>query len=217
MKYLGQPQSGSYQGLTWSRNRNGQYARSRAVPVQPRTQRQLTQRARLVASSALWRTLASYEMAAWASLGAQMSRTDALGQSYTLTGAQAFGSINSVLTSYAQSPVTAAPLIATPAAVSSIVVTAVASPAALTVATVDEPATGFVSIWASPPQSAGRIFAAPPVLLQTSAVGGSPYDILAAWVARWGTLIAGQRISIVVRTMEDGFESISTGAAVIAT
>lgn len=184
--------------------------------MQPRTSRQQTQRARLVAASARWRTLDPVQIAAWAALGLQMTRTDSLGQGYDLTGSAAFSSLNSVLTTYGQAPIDDPPILETPDAVSTIVVTAVASGPTLTVATVDEPATGFVSIWASPPQSAGRIFAKPPVLITTAAVGGSPYDILTPWQARWGTLIAGQRISIVVRTMLNGFESTDTSAAVIA-
>lgn len=215
MKYLGAPSSGSYQGITFSRNRNGQYQRSRAVPVQPRTVAQLRQRAQLSANSAAWRTLAPYQLAAWSSLGLMMTRTDSLGSSYNLTGAQAYGSVNTILTTYGQSPVPDAPLLATPSAVTGITITAVASPAALTVATTGEPGTGFISFWASPPQSAGRIFAAKPVLLLTAAVGGSPYNILTAWNARWGTLVAGQRIAIVVKTMLDGFESVPNSAAVI--
>lgn len=217
MKYLGAPQSGSYQGLTASRNRNGQYFRSRAIPVQPRTTRQLTQRARLAAASATWRTLTAIQIAAWASLGAEITRTDALGSGHNLTGSQAFASLNITLTTYGQSPITDAPLLDTPAAVSSVVVAATAGPQALTVTTTDEPGSGFISIWASPPQSAGRSFAAPPVLILTAAVGGSPYNALAAWQARWGTLIVGQRIGIVVKTMLNGFESIAnSGITIVA-
>lgn len=215
MKYLGDPSSGSYAGITASRNRFGQYRRTRAVPVQPRTVRQLQQRSRMIAASSNWRSLTSYQIAAWAALGLQMTRNDSLGQSYNLTGAQAFSSVNSVLTTYGQSPVTDTPLLETPLAVSGLVISATASPAALTVSTTDEPATGFISFWASPPQSAGRQFAAKPVLIASFAVGGSPYDLLADWNARWGTLIAGQRIAIVCRTMLDGFESTDNADAVI--
>lgn len=215
MKVLTDPSSGSYQGLTHSRNRFGQYVRTRAVPVQPRTTRQMEQRARMVAASATWRTLTALQIAGWAALGLQMTRNDSLGQSYNLTGAAAYTSLNAVLATYGESLITDAPLLETPQAVGSIVITADSSPQTLTVATVDEPVTGFISFWASPPQSAGRIFAAKPVLISSFAVGGSPYDLLADWQAKWGSLIAGQRIAITVKTMLDGFESIENGNAVI--
>lgn len=215
MKYLGDPSSGSYAGITASRNRFGQYKRTRAVPVQPRTTRQMEQRARMVAASTVWRSLTALQIAGWAALGLQMTRNDSLGQSYTLTGSAAFTSLNSVLTTYGESPITDAPLLVTPTAVSSITITATSSPQALTVATVDEPATGFISFWASPPQSAGRIFAAKPVLISVFAVGGSPYNLLADWQAKWGALVAGQRIAITCRTMLDGFESLDNSNAAI--
>lgn len=215
MKYLGDPSSGSYAGVTASRNRFGQYKRTRAMPVQPRTVRQMEQRARMVAASSSWRALTVIQIASWAALGLQMTRSDSLGQSYTLTGSAAYTALNSVLATYGEPLVTDAPLLTTPQAVTSLVITADSVAPALTVATVDEPATGFVSFWASPPQSAGRIFAAAPVLIATFAVGGSPYDLLADWQARWGNLIAGQRIAITCRTMLDGFESLSNSNAVI--
>lgn len=185
------------------------------MPVQPRTTRQMEQRARLVAASATWRTLTAIQIASWAALGLQMTRNDSLGQGYNFTGSAAYTSLNSVLTTYGEAPVSDPPLLATPAAVSTIVITADSSPATLSVATTDEPATGFISFWASPPQSGGRIFAAKPVLIATFAVGGSPYDLLADWNAKWGTLIAGQRIAITCKTMLDGFESLDNSNAVI--
>lgn len=215
MKFLGPPSSGSYQGSTWSRNRNGQYVRSRAVPVQPRTNFQLVARARLAARSSAFRDLDDYQRLAWGSLGALMTRTDALGQPYTLTGAQASVSINSVLTSYGQSPVDDAPLITTPAPPDTIVLTATAGTPTFTVATTGEPGSGFIGIYASAPQSAGRTFTPPPRLIATHPVGGSPYNILTPYISRFGNLVAGQKITVAVRSMLDGFESIPTTASVI--
>lgn len=214
MKFLGPPSSGSYQGSTWSRNRNGQYVRSRAVPVQPRTNFQLVARARLAARSASFRGLDDYQRLGWGSLGALISRTDSLGQAYTLTGAQASVSVNSVLTAYAQAAVDDAPLLATPAPPATLVLTATAGTPAFTVATTGE-SSDFIGIYASAPQSAGRTFTGPRRLISTSAAGASPYNILTAYKNRFGNLVAGQKITVEVRGMTDGFESIGTTASVI--
>lgn len=216
MKILTDPRSGSYQGLTASRNRNGQYVRTRAIPVQPRTSAQLQVRARLAASSAAFRALTAYQIAAWKSLGLLMVRRDSLGQQTNLTAAQANVSINAILQAYGQAVVTDAPLLTTPSAVATVNVTADSVTPTLTVATTAEPGTGFVGIYAAPPQTAGRSFVQGFRLIQTHAVGGSPYNILAAWNAAFGTLIAGQLVSIQVRTMDSGFESIGTPGSAIA-
>lgn len=215
MKFLGPPQSGSYQGLTSSRNRFGQYIRSRAIPVQPRTSQQLDIRARLTAQAALWRTYTDVVREAWTSLGLQMLRTDSLGQSNPLTGFSAAVSVNNVLATYGQSVVSDAPLIATPTEVGSVVLTATAGVPTFTVATTGEPGAGFIGIYASRPQSQGRSFIPGLKLITTSAVGGSPYNILTAYTERCGTLVAGQKIAVLVRTMVDGFESLGFSATVI--
>jgi hypothetical protein len=216
MKILTSPQSGSYAGVTASRNRNGQYIRTRAIPVQPRSSFQLRIRSELAATSSAWRTLTALQMAAWSSLGLQMIRADSLGQRNTLSGSQASGSINQVNKQYGQAYVADAPLLTTPSDVATVVLTADSVAPTLTVATTGEPGTGFIGIYAAPPSTAGRTFVNNYRLIFTSAVSGSPYNILAAWTGRFGTLIAGQKLAILVRTMQDGFESIGTPASAIA-
>src|SRR6266545_482051 len=94
MKILDVPQSGSVAGITSSRNRFGQYRRTRAIPVNPNTAFQATQRARLAASAALWRTLTAAQRAGWIDLAGAFTRTNSLGQPYNETGAQCFVSVN---------------------------------------------------------------------------------------------------------------------------
>lgn len=172
-------------------------------------------RARLASQSAAYRALTDYERLAWGSLGALMSRTDRLGQPYTLTGAQANVSVNSILAAYGQATVTAAPILTTPDAPADVVITATGPGAALTVAVATEPATGFLGFYAVPPQTSGRTFSPAPRLIATNAVGGSPYNILTAWQNRFGTLTTGQKVTIEVRAMQDGFESIGAAASTI--
>ena len=88
MKMLDVPQSGSIGGSTSSRNRNGQYKRSRSTPVNPNSTFQGTVRARMSANAAAWRALTQNQREGWMSLGLMMNRTDSLGQSYNLTGFQ---------------------------------------------------------------------------------------------------------------------------------
>lgn len=90
MKILTDPRSGSYQGITSSRNRFGQYVRTRATPVQPRTPKATANRAQLTAGSSAWRLLTDPQRTAWNDYAAQLSRTDSLGSSYSPTGASIY-------------------------------------------------------------------------------------------------------------------------------
>lgn len=90
MKILDVPQSGSVAGMTSSRNRFGQYKRTRATPVNPNTARQVLVRTRLVAASQAWAALDSGIRAQWVTYANAHAVTDSLGQSIYLTGHQAF-------------------------------------------------------------------------------------------------------------------------------
>src|SRR5439155_109028 len=94
MKILDVPQSGSVAGVTSSRNRFGQYRRTRATPVNPNSTFQGAVRARLSVNSAAWRALTAAQRAGWNDLAASMTRTDSLGQTYSLTGFQSYCSVN---------------------------------------------------------------------------------------------------------------------------
>jgi len=127
MKILDVPQSGSVGGVTSSRNRFGQYRRTRATPVNPRSAAQAVSRSRMSVNAALWRTLTGAQRAGWSDLGLSMVRSDALGQSYSLTGFQTFCSVNNTLASSGASGVTAAPGLVTPAGLLTGVLTATAA------------------------------------------------------------------------------------------
>lgn len=206
MKYLGNPQSGSARNDTASRNRFGQYLRTRASPVQPRTPAQLNQRARMATNAAGWRSLTDAQRAAWLSLGASISRTDALGQSYTLNGFMAYCSINGANLSAGQAIVAAAPAIVTPPDLLTATITLTA--AAFSVAYTATPlATGVqLFIFTSPQRSAGVSFEADYRLLTvTAAAAASPANILAAYTAKWGVPIVGNRIFLKLQTYKGGF------------
>lgn len=207
MKYLGDPSSGSYQGITASRNRFGQYKRTRAAPVQPRTVSQLNQRARMTTTSAAWRGLTDAQRAGWLSSGALVSRTDALGQTYTLNGFMSFASINNNKLAAGDALVTDAPAIVTPADLTSATITLTA--AAFSVAYTATPLAAGVRlfIWVSPQQSAGRKFNGDYRLLTvTAAAAASPANILAAYTAKFGVPVVGNRIFLSLETYQGGFK-----------
>lgn len=208
MKFLDVPRSGSYQGLTSSRNRFGQYVRTRATPVNPSTTFQDAVRSRLAGNAQAWRSITQTQREAWSSLGEFFQRTDSLGQTYFLTGFQTFVLLRNNLQAAGDVVVTDAPLYAPPDPLTSV--TPTFSVAALSVAYTPTPLLAgeraFISL--SPPRSQGRAFEGDVRLITvTAAAAASPANVTAAWSARFGSAVVGQRIFVVVQRYKAGFLS----------
>lgn len=207
MKYLGNPQSGSAAGQTASRNRFGQYLRTRASPVQPRTPAQLNQRARMSTNAAAWRALTDAQRAGWLSLGAGVTRTDSLGQVYTLNGFMAYCSVNNNLLDAGDAAVSDAPAIVTPPDLLTATVTLTAAAFSIAYTATPLAAGNRLFIWVSPQQSAGRKFNGDYRLLTvTAAAAASPANVLAAYTAKFGVPVVGNRIFISLETYKGGFK-----------
>lgn len=208
MKILDVPRSGSYQGVTSSRNRFGQYVRTRATPVNPATGFQGVVRARLASNAAAWRALTAVQRAGWESLGLLMARTDSLGQTYTLNGFMAYCSVNNNLAAAGDSLVDDAPAIVTPTALATATITL--TNAAFSIAyTVTPLGSGQrLFAFASPQRSAGRSFEADYRLIQVGgAAGASPLSIFTAYQARFGTPVVGNRVFLSLQVYDGGFLS----------
>lgn len=206
MKYFGNPQSGSYAQLTASRNRFGQYIRTRAVPVNPATAEQMDVRARLSTNAAAWRELTDAQRAGWLSLGLQMIRTDSLGQQYDLNGFLAYCSVNNNKAAVGDSLVSDAPALVTPPTLATATITLTA--AALSIAYTPTPlGTGDrLLAFISPQRSAGRKFESDYRLIQiTAAAAVSPVNALALYTARLGVPVVGNRIFFSLQVYNGGF------------
>jgi hypothetical protein len=212
VKILDVPRSGSYQGVTSSRNRNGQYVRTRATPVQPRTAAQLSVRAHQSTNAAAWRTLTQTQRDGWQSLGLQMTRSDSLGQSQNLTGFQAYVSVNNLNLLVGNAVVSDPPALTTPSAMTTVTptITGGGSPA-FSIAYTPTPlgAGNRTIVRAGPQRSAGRSFESDfRVMFIGAAASASPAVILTAYQAKFGTPITGGRIFTSVSQYSLGFESI---------
>lgn len=208
MKILDVPQSGSQAGTTSSRNRYGQYRRTRATPVNPRSSAQGVVRARMAASAANWRALTALQRAGWTDLGGMMSRTDSLGQTYKLSGFQAFCSINNNLAMVGDAAVLDAPALVTPPTILTATLTLTA--AAFSVAfTPTPPGVGVRLVaYASQQRSAGRGFESDlRFILASAAAAASPMVLTTAYAAKFGTPVVGNRIFLSLVTVKAGFES----------
>ena len=208
MKILDVPQSGSVAGVTSSRNRFGQYKRSRAIPVNPNTSFQGTQRARLSAASAAWRALTSAQRAGWNDLASGFTRTNSLGESYNMTGHMCFVSCYADCAAAGVSVLSDAPALATPSTPLTATITLTA--AAFSIAFTATPLAAGVRMftYVSLQRSAGRAFENDFRLLQVSAAAAaSPINAYAAYVARFGVPVVGNRIFVALRTFQTAFLS----------
>lgn len=208
MKVLDIPSSGSMAGTTASRNRFGQYLRTRAIPVNPATSAQGMVRARFSANSAAWRALTAAQRAGWAGMGGSMPRTDALGQTNPIQGNQAYISVNNNRVMVGLTPVADAPAIATP--VSLLTVTVTLSAAAFSIAYTATPlgAATYLAVYASPQRSAGRSYESDFRLIKVSAAAAaSPLVVTAEYTAKFGIPITGQKVFLSLVTLTLGFAS----------
>lgn len=207
MKLLIEPRSGSYQGLTFSRNRNGQYLRTRATPVNPNSTAQSAVRARQSNNAAAWRGLTDVQREGWDSLGLSMSRTDALGQTYTLTGFQAYCSINNNNLAAGNAIVSTAPALTDPGTLLTATITL--TNAAFSIAYTTTPLGTGVRLFAfaSPQRSAGRNFENDYRLIGVSAAAAaSPFVIFTPYSARLGTPVTGNKIFTSLVLYVSGFQ-----------
>lgn len=208
VKILDVPQSGSLAGTTSSRNRYGQYRRTRAIPVNPNSTAQGAVRARLAENAAAWRSLTDLQRAGWSDLGTSMVRTDSLGQSYSLTGFQAYCSVNNNNLAAGNAVVSAAPALGTPIAVETATITLTA--AAFSIAYTSTPlgAGERLFTFCSPQRSAGRNFEADMRLIAVSAAAAaSPANIFTAYTTKFGTPVVGNKVFVTLHRYLGGFLS----------
>jgi hypothetical protein len=109
---------------TFGHNRVGSYFRNRVVPTNPATNPQALVRGSLGTLSAAWRGLTEAQRGDWTGLGLNIIRTDSLGITYDLTGAQAYVAINRNLFTAGLAYVVIAPVYSPPAALLTITPTA---------------------------------------------------------------------------------------------
>lgn len=214
MKFLDSPRSGSYQGITASRNTFGQYYRTRAIPVNPNSTFQSAARSRLSQMAEVWDTLTDVQRAGWSSLGQSMVRTDSLGQQYHLTGLQAYVSVNSLNLTAGNARVDAAPALSTPSPLTTVTVTLTSAAFSAAYTTTPLGAGARLFSFASPQRSNGRSFESDYRLIQVSAAAAaSPANMFTAYSARLGTPVTGNKIFMMFQVYTAGFLSAPLLAA----
>lgn len=206
---------------TFARNRFGAYFRNRVMPTNPVTTPQSLVRGNLGSLAGQWRTLTQTQRNDWAGLGLNMIRTDSLGQSYSLTGEQAFIAINRNLFTLGSTTVLNAPVWTPPPALTTITVTATAGTPALSMAYTATPLiTGNkLVVQATRQLSQGVNFqprGAYKQIFVSAAAAASPAVLLTAYTALFGALVAGKKILFRTQVISaNGIPSPIANASVI--
>lgn len=206
MKYVPGPAFGQFSGsqgnTTASHNRFGSYLRNRVVPVNPNTVKQQTSRELLSGLSSDYRDLTQVERDAWKALGVQIIRLDVQGQSYTLTGLQAYQVVNRLRISAAVAVTAVAPAFGPESnflTLGLVVTEAIGiTTATLTFTPTPLPAGVRAWVYATPPVSPGRSFFSRGeyrLIAVTAAAPTSPQAMAAAYNAVFGHPTIGQKIS----------------------
>lgn len=192
--------SGRLGGQVFSHNKGGMYVRNGTIPTTSTTSFALAAKAIFTAQSQAWQTLAAGVRLAFGEWAADHPIADRLRQSLTMTGQQAYIKINSRLAHIGVAPLTAPPLVPSPAPLLTLVgsfdigagtfdLTYTATPLA---------ATELLWIEAAVVDSAGINFVENKLrFLGTSAAAqASPFDPQTLIEARFGTLVVGQFVHI---------------------
>lgn len=211
--------SGSIDGVTFSHNRNGRYARARVKPTNPKSVRQTAVRSQLASLSAGYRALSTSQKTGWTSLGAQMVQTNRLGAATNLTGAQAYISVNQLKVTAGQAVVSSAPILDSPPTITSLTLTVSFTTAgsvqlvSLAYTLGGSPtATQTLRVYSTGPLSAGKSFIRKSqyrLLGTVAANAASPFVLTGLYQSTYGAITAGTagaKISmLVVPTSTNGF------------
>lgn len=198
---------GKVNGTVFSKNRGGAYARTKVTPSNPKTPAQNLVRSRLTGYSQAWRGLTQPARNAWNSAVASFPRTNVFGQSKILSGHQLYIGLNSQLAAAGQSAIGAPPLATGAPAVDSLATTAAETLQVLSLAYTPDPipADTTMIVEATEQVSPGKsnINSLYRQIGTVAAAEASPADISSDYIAKFGTLVAGQKLGIRVRMVNN--------------
>lgn len=215
--------SGSIGGQTFSRNRGGQYARARAVPVTSTTSEALAAKARLGTASAAWQGLTDGQRTAWSFWAAANPVINTLGNSINPGGMPAFVGNHIRMSLASAATLTSPPIIPAPDALLTAVQDGDIGAGDVDLAFTATPLGAGVHIWllAAVTNSAGINYIQNLLRFCATSAGAqsSPYDNQSAIENRLGTLVVGQTLTVMAHVFDSnsGLLSLPTRARVVIT
>ena len=200
-------------GVVATKAHAGNFMRKKVSPIQPRTQAQRNVRASFTAHSKAWAGLGAAVIAGFNALAKSITKKDRLGNSVTLTGLQLFQSLSRNIDTVAGTPLVAVPatLVATTPGTLVSAPNETTTPAFLITPT-NYPAVGeAAAIYAAAQMSPGKTFVGKTyrfIMKVAYNVSPTPYNVLSTYNAKFGALIQGKKLPVLVKHI-----NITTGAA----
>jgi hypothetical protein len=211
---------GKLNGGVFSKSAAGNVLRTKVTPVNPASTAQQGVRSGLTAIAQAWRGLTTTQRAAWRALALQVTTSNIFGDNVTLSGMAMYCRVNRQRQAINQVILSDAPALPTLSAVTSVSVTATAGTPTLSVVYAPTVPTGHSMIVRFTPQmSAGRSFVKGKYvqIAVVAAAAASPYNALAAYNTRFGTLVVGNKITVSVHLVHiaSGFATLPISNSVI--
>jgi len=187
-------------GTVYSRGRYGLQKRTKIKPRTVYSTFAQNVKAAFASASAAWRSLTDGQRAGWRSAASSYPVSSVFGATNTLTGSALFVRLNSVLDAIGVAQITTAPApVAVPLAQVGAVAADVSSTAFTIAYTPDPvPANMALQVWVTAQKGPGETANQNEYyLLQVAdAAAASPVNAYAAYIARFGALVAGNKIFV---------------------
>lgn len=191
---------GKLNGSVFSRNRGGAYLRTKVTPLNPQTSYQVAVRALLTQFAQAWRGLTQTQRDAWSHSVNNWSTTDVFGDVQNPTGNTLYTRLNINIVNAGGSAISTPPSPVGAAALATLSVTATFTGDVFTAAFTPDPVpAGHAMVVEATPMLSPGISNANSQFRQianVAAATNSPEDLFSAYTAKFGSLIAGQRVFI---------------------
>lgn len=211
---------GKLGGQVFSKNRSGAYTRTKVTPVNPQSSYQVAVRNAFTSFAQNFRALTASQIQAWNAAVVNFVGTDIFGDSRTPSGINLYTRLNLNLDNAGQAAISTPPLPtgADPNTASTLVADVSSSLFTLTTAEAAVPAGHTLIVEATPLVSPGKNFVKSEfrVIGTFAAAAASPHLAGALWIAKFGSLTAGQKVFARIKTVNNttgessGYSQIST-------
>lgn len=208
-------------GNVFSKNRSGAYLRTKVTPVNPQTVSQIAVRNRLTQLSQQFRTLGATSINAWNAATDNFLKTDIFGDKIRPSGINLFVRLNANILGGHGTVITTPPALTASPEINTVSATATAGTPTLSIVVSPGtvPANTAWIISATGQVSPGKSFVKNLYrnIKVVAAAATSPVNALSAYNAKFGTLVAGQKLFVSVQAIDllTGLKSLAVSVEVI--
>lgn len=213
---------GSIDGVVYSKNQYGGYVRQKVSPVQPRTALQMDTRNSLGQLSKEYSNLLTdIQRANWKTFAGSNPVTDVFGNSQVLNAISMYQKVNRVLHNLGLPSIQDVPANMDVQALLTAVPIAAATGQAMNIVFTDTPTPleTHIYVFATGPLNGGVNYIEKDLqfLTASAAQTSTAFDVASAWIAKYGALVADQRIGFLTATAKNTNGAISVGLRSIIT